>query len=105
MDRVVSTRSGFFGDADGNWASQFQHLVESMDGDVRLGRTTLVCARAQPIADHLLEPADGSLNSGADGVAGSFLPSRSSVLGDELQMAIRLRGNSLGRLARHGRRT
>src|SRR3954447_19031995 len=45
------------GDADADRASQFQHTVESMDGDVRLGRTTLVCARAQPIADHLLEPA------------------------------------------------
>jgi len=83
-------------DADGDRTSQFQHTVESMDSDVHLGRTTLVRARAQLIADHLVEPAHGSLGSGTDGVAGDFLPSRSSVLGDELQMAIALRGNSLG---------
>ncbi len=31
-------------DADGDRVSQFRHTVESMDGDVHLGRTTLVRA-------------------------------------------------------------
>jgi hypothetical protein len=35
-----------------------------MDGDLHLGRPTLVRAGAQPVADHLFEPADGSLGSG-----------------------------------------
>lgn len=106
MRRTERSQLGLvLGDADGNRAYQFQHTAESMNDDVRLGRTPLVCTRAQPIADYLLEPADGSLGSSTDGVAGSFLPSRSSMLSDELQMAIPLCGNSLGRFARHGRRT
>ncbi len=44
------------GDADGDRASEFQHAVESMDGDVNLSRPTLVGARAQPVTDNLLEP-------------------------------------------------
>ena len=50
-----------------------------------------------PVADHLLEAADGRLSPGADGVAGCLLPSRSAVLGDELQMAVPLRGRSCPR--------
>lgn len=52
------------GNADEDWASQLQHAVQSMDGDVQLGRATLVRARAQPVADQLFEPADGGLGAG-----------------------------------------
>src|SRR3954449_8672284 len=60
--------------ADGLRASQLQHAVQSMDGNVHLGRPTLVRAAAQPVTDHLLEPADGSFDAGSGGVARCLLP-------------------------------
>src|SRR4051812_39897612 len=48
-------------DADGLRASQLQHAVQDLDGDVHLSRPTLVRTRAQPVPDHALEPADGGL--------------------------------------------
>src|SRR5215218_6130863 len=39
-------------DADGLRASQLQHAVEDVDGNVHLGHPTLIRARAQPVADH-----------------------------------------------------
>src|SRR3712207_9482138 len=48
-------------DADIGRASELQHAVEGVDGDVHLGRPTLVRARAQPVADHLFPPPDGGL--------------------------------------------
>ncbi len=60
-------------------------------------------ARAQPVANHLLEPAHGRLGPSPLRVAGGFLPGCPSVLGDVLQMAVALRGFGLGRLARHRR--
>jgi hypothetical protein len=62
-----------------------------MDGNVHLGRPTLVRAGAQPITDHLFEPADAGFDTGSGIVAGRLLPSRSSMLGDALQMAVLLR--------------
>ena len=91
------------GDADGNRASQLQHAVERMDGNVHLGRATFVRARAQPVTDYLLEPANGRLGPGSLHVAGRFLLGCTPVLGDAVQMAISLRGRGLSRLARHGR--
>src|SRR4051812_47228797 len=91
--------------ADGLRASQLQHAVQSMDGNVHLGHPTLVRAAAQSVTDHLLEPADGGFDAGSGGVAGRLLPSRSSVLSDGLQMAIPLRRRGLSRLAWHGRGT
>src|SRR4051795_8153941 len=85
-------------DADGLRASQLQHAVQSMDGNVHLGRPTLVRAAAQSVTDHLFEPADGSFDAGSDGVAGRLLPGRSSMLGDNLQVAIPLRWRGLSRL-------
>ncbi len=76
-----------------------------MDGNIHLGRPTLVRAGAQPVTDHLFEPADGGFDAGAGGVAGRLLPGRSSVLGDALQMAVPLRWRGVGRLARHCRGT
>src|ERR1700712_729154 len=78
-------------DADGLWASQLQHAVQSMDGNVHLGRPTLIRAGAQSVTDHLFEPAHGGFDAGADVVARRLLPSRSSVLGDALQVAVPLR--------------
>jgi len=75
------------------WASKLQHAVEGMDGDVHLGCPTLVRARAQPFTDHLLEPADGRLDSGPLRVSGDFLPGCPSVLGDALQMRSRCVGS------------
>ncbi len=69
-------------DADEDQASQFQHAVERMDGDVHLGRPTPIRARAQPVADDQLEPADGRFGPGPLRVAGRFLPSGSPVFGD-----------------------
>src|SRR4051795_1867944 len=51
-------------DADGLRASQLQHAVQDLDGDVHLGRPTLIRTRAQPVPDHALEPADGGLGAG-----------------------------------------
>jgi hypothetical protein len=91
------------GDADGDRASQLQHAVERMDGNVHLVRPTLVRARAQPVTDDLLEPADGLLDASPLRVVGCFLPPRAFMLGDALQVAVPLRGRGCGRLARHGR--
>jgi len=49
------------GNADRDWASQPQHAVERMDGDVHLGRPAPVRARAQPVADDLLGSPDARL--------------------------------------------
>src|SRR3954447_1418058 len=76
-----------------------------MDGNVHLDRPTLVRAGAQPVTDHLFEPADGGFDAGTGGVPGRLLPGRSSVLGDALQMAVPLRRRGRGRLAWHGRGT
>src|SRR3954470_23891476 len=57
-------------DADGLRASQLQHAVQDLDGDVPLGRPTLVRTRAQPVPDHALEPADGGLGPGPFRVSG-----------------------------------
>ena len=77
-----------------------------MDGDVHLGRATPVRARAQPFTDHLLESADGSLGASPFRVSGRLLPGRSAVLGDELKMAVPLRGSvsaaSLGTTVERG---
>jgi len=101
------------GGADGDRASRLRHTVEGMDGDVHLGRPTLVRVRAQPVTDELSEPADGRLGSGLFRVSGGFLPGCPSVLGDVrrtsrsdvLKMAVPLCGCGLGRIARHGRGT
>src|SRR4051795_2903477 len=39
-------------------ASQVQHAIEHVDGNVHLGRPALIRMRAQPVADHLLPSAD-----------------------------------------------
>ena len=46
-------------------ASQVQHAIEHVDGNVHLGRPALIRMRAQPVADHLFPPADGGLGPGA----------------------------------------
>ncbi len=84
-----------------------------MDGDVHLGCPTMVRARAQPVADHLLEPADGRLSTGPFRIPGGCLPGSSAVLDDirltsrfdVLKMAVPLRAHGLDRFARHGRGT
>src|SRR5215207_7593388 len=83
-------------DADIVRASELQHAVKRMDGDVHLGRPTLVRARAQPVADHLFPPPDGGLGSSAFVVPGPLLPSHAPVLGDALEMAVALRRRGLG---------
>src|ERR671929_249511 len=74
------------GDADVVRASQVQHAIEHVGGDVHLGRPTLIRMRAQPVADHLLPSADRSLGPGAFRVPGRPLPSHAPVLGDVLEM-------------------
>src|SRR3954464_6477630 len=44
-------------------ASEPQRPVEGMDSDLHLGDPALVRVRAQPIADHALEPGDGGFGS------------------------------------------
>src|SRR4051794_41897520 len=92
------TRSGS-GEADIARASQVQHTIEDVGGDIHLGRPTLVRMRAQPVADHLLPPADGGLGPGSSRVSGRFLPSHAPVLGDVPEMAVALCRISLGRIA------
>src|SRR3712207_4941079 len=75
-----------------------------MDGDVRLGRPTLVRVRAQPVPDHALVAPDGSLGAGPLRVSGPLLPSHPARLGDELEMAVALCRRRLGRRAGHGGR-
>src|SRR5215212_10630155 len=89
------------GEADGLRASQLQHAIEHVDGDVHLGRPTLIRLRAQPIADHLFPSADGGLGLGAFRVPGRYLPSHAPPLSDELEVAVALGWLTLGRPARH----
>src|SRR4051812_13530205 len=53
---LTPTRSGS-GEADIARASQVQHTIEDVGGDVHLGRPTLIRVRAQPVADHLFPSA------------------------------------------------
>ena len=76
------------GDADRFRASQLQHAVQDRDGDVDLGGLTLVCARAQPVADHPLEAADCGLDQRPAVIAGGLLSAHAAVLGDKLQVLI-----------------
>src|SRR4051812_24976178 len=92
------------GEADVLRASQVQHAIEHVDGDVHFGRPTLIRMRAQPVADHLLPSANGGLGPGAFRVPGRPLPGPAAPLGDELEMAVALRRRTLGRLAQHGGR-
>src|SRR3954453_15346146 len=71
------------GDADVGRASQIQHAVEDMDGDVHLGRPTLIRMRAQPVANHLFPSANGGLGPGAFRVAGRRLPGHPALLGNK----------------------
>ena len=78
-----------------------QHAIQGVDGNVHLGRPTLIRAAAQPVTDHLLEPTNGGFDTGSDALAECLLPCCSSVLGDALQMAIPLCWRALPpRLAR-----
>src|SRR4051795_11762557 len=79
-------------DADGLRASQLQHAVQDLDRHVHLSRPTLIRTRAQPVPDHALEPADGGLGPGTAVVARDLLPAHPARLGDELQVAVPLRG-------------
>jgi len=79
-------------------------VVERVDGDVHLGRPTIIRARAQPVPDHLLEPADRGFGSRPRRVAGRLLPGHAPVFGNVLQVAVALRGRGRGRVARHGGR-
>src|SRR3954463_7169966 len=91
------------GDADRLRASQLQHAVQDHDGDVHLGRLTLVRARVQPVADHPFEAADRGLGQRTVIVATGLLPAHAAVLGNELQVLIPLGRRRLGRRARHSR--
>jgi hypothetical protein len=61
--RIERTRSLNPSNADGLWASKLKHTVQSMNGDSDLGRAALFRPRAQRIADHSFEAADGGLDS------------------------------------------
>src|SRR4051794_38934075 len=67
-------------------ASERQHAVEDLDRHVHLGGPTLIGVRAQPVADHLLEPAHVGLGPGARVVPRGLLPAHPALLGDELQV-------------------
>src|SRR4051794_15902365 len=58
-------------DADGLRASQLQHAVQRMDGNLHLGRPTLVRAAAQPVTNHLF-PGHG-LDKGGEKALGLAL--------------------------------
>ena len=61
-------------DADGIWASDFEHAVEDIDGDGRLGRLARHGAEPQRVADHPLVTADRRLRQRAKIITGKFLP-------------------------------
>jgi hypothetical protein len=50
-------------DANGLRASKLEHAVQSVDADGDFGRATPICSRAQRIADHAFDAADGCLDS------------------------------------------
>src|SRR3954471_19078347 len=93
---LTPTRSGY-GEADIARASQVQHTIEDVGGDVHLGRPTLIRMRAQPVADHLLPSADGGLGPGSFRVPGRRLPGHPAPLGDELEVAVARRRRALSR--------
>src|SRR3954465_11759256 len=92
---------GFSGGADGVRASEAEHAVECLDGDLGfdlLGRPGL---GAQGVADHTLVSAHRRLRLGPLVVAGGFLPAHAAALGDALEMTVARRRIGLGRRARH----
>src|SRR3954471_21531394 len=89
------------GDADRFRASHLQHAVQDRDGDVDLGGLTLVCAHAQPVADHPLEAADCGFGQRPAVIAGGLLPAHPALLGNKLEVAVALCRRGFGRLARH----
>src|SRR4051812_15823849 len=92
------------GEADIARASQVQHTIEDVGGDVHLGRPTLIGVRAQPVPDHALELADGGLGPGSFRVSGRPLPGDPALLGNPFEVAVALGRRSLGGRAGHGGR-
>jgi len=85
------------GGADVVRASKLRHAAERTDGDVHLGRPTVIGAQAQSVPNHPFEPADCGFGSRPRRVAGRLLPGHVAVLGDLLQVAVALRGRSCSR--------
>jgi hypothetical protein len=108
-DRLVSALSpphGFrLGDADGLRASELKHAIEGMNGDGDLGRAAGFSPRAQRMADHSFEAADGGLHQSPTRVPGCLLPTYASMLGDALEVPIALGRSALCRLARYRSRS
>src|SRR3954464_14706617 len=98
---LTPTPSGS-GEADIARASQVQHTIEDVGGDVHLGRPTLIRMRAQPVADHLFPSTNGGLGPGSFRVAGRRLPGHPPMVSDVLEVAVARRRRALSCLARHG---
>src|SRR4051812_19395381 len=76
-----------------------------MHRHVDLSRPTVIPARAQPIADHLLPSSDGRLNLRTPVVARGCLPAHAACLGDTPEMAVALCRRGVSRWAWHRRGT
>ena len=101
--RIECTRSRNSGNPDGLRAPKREHLVQGMNGDGNLRRTTPIRPRAQPVADHSFEAADGRLRQSPTGVPRPLLPASASMLDDALEMPIALGWGDLYRLAQSRR--
>ena len=74
-----------------------------MHGDGNFGGATLVFSKAQSIANYLLIPSDGGLNTAAVVVARHLLPADPALLGYTLEMVVTLCGFGFSRFARRRR--
>ena len=101
--RIECTRSRNSGNPDGLRAPKCEHLVQGMNGDGDLRRTTPIRPRAQPVADYSFEAADGRLRQSPTGVPRRLLPAPASMLDDALEMPIALGWGDLYRLAQSRR--
>jgi hypothetical protein len=89
------------GDADILRPAKVEHAIEHLHCDGHLRRLTSQLARAQRIADDVLEAADVCFHQGAPIVAGHPLPTHASAFGNLLNVPIALRRRRLGRRALH----
>ena len=80
---------------------EFKHLVQCIDGNLALARSTLIGARSKTITYDPFEAANVRLNQSTPVVVRSLLPSHAAVLGDGLQVPISHRRCRLRGVARH----
>ena len=73
----------------------FEHPVQGIDGNLDLGRSTLIGAQSKTITDDPFEAADVGLHPRSPGVTSRLLPNHASALCDGLEMPISLQPRAI----------